>query len=137
MKNGEHSRLTILMAEPLNDSHDFYVTWFTGEGFDVTGTGRGDIALAMIDESAPDLLVVDFGLAGLDTLSVISRVRRSAQTAPLPILVLTQRDDAATTEAIRRLDAVLLPKRGDTRILRNTVRQLLSAARPPESTPAR
>ncbi len=82
------------MAEPLDDSHDFYVSWFAGEGFEVIGTGRGDIALAMIDESAPDLLVKDFGLTGVDTAQVISRLRRSAATVELPILLFTRHDDA-------------------------------------------
>ncbi len=32
METGEHSGRTVLMAEPLNDSHDFYVSWFAVEG---------------------------------------------------------------------------------------------------------
>ena len=123
-------RRTVLMAEPLDDSHDFYVSWFAGEGFDVIGTGRGDIALAMIDESAPDLLVIDFGLTGVDTAQVISRLRRSAATVRLPIVLLTRHDDAASLESVRRLDVTVLPKLGDTRELQETLQRLLSAAPP-------
>lgn len=124
------SRRTVLMAEPLDDSHDFYVSWFAGEGFHVIGTGRGDIALAMIDESAPDLLVIDFGLTGVDTAQVISRLRRSAATVSLPIVLLTRHDDAASLESVRCLDVAILPKLGDTRELQETLQRLLSAAPP-------
>ena len=124
------ARRTVLMAEPLDDSHDFYVSWFAGEGFDVIGTGRGDIALAMIEESAPDLLVIDFGLTGVDAAQVISRLRRSAATVTLPVLVLTRRDDAASLESVRRLDVAVMPKLGDTRELQEALRRLLSAAPP-------
>jgi DNA-binding response OmpR family regulator len=121
------TRPTVLMADPLEDSHDFYVSWFAGEGFDVIGTGRGDIALAMIDESAPDLLVIDFGLTGVDTPQVISRLRRSAATARLPIVLLTRHDDAASLESVRSLDVAILPTLGDTREMHETLQQLLSA----------
>ena len=121
------------MAEPLDDSHDFYVSWFAGEGFNVIGTGRGDIALAMIAESPPDLLVVDFGLSGLDTAQVIRRLRRSTATVRLPIVVLTRRDDAASLESVRGLDVAVLPKLGDTRELREALHRLLSAAPPRRS----
>ncbi len=107
----------------------FYVSWFAGEGYDVIGTGRGDIALAMIDETAPDLLVIDFGLAGLDTAQVISRLRRST-TATLPVVLLTRHDDAASLESLRRLDVAVLPKLGSTHELREAIHRLLSAAPP-------
>ena len=124
------TRPTVLMAEPLDDSHDFDVSWFASEGFEVIGTGRGDIALAMIDESAPDLLDIDFGLTGVDTAQVISRLRRSAATVRLPVLVLTRRDDAASLESVRRLDVAAMPKLGDTRELQEALHRLLSAAPP-------
>jgi DNA-binding response OmpR family regulator len=106
----------VVIASPRDDSHDFYVPWFAGEGPDVMGTRRGDVALAVIDGSVPDLLVVDFGLTGVDTLSVISRLRRSARTAGLPVLVLTRRDDAASARTVH-----LYPDFGTRRRVRSKV----------------
>ena len=82
------------------------------------------------DESAPDLLVIDFGLTGVDTAQVISRLRRSAATVRLPVVLLTRHDDAASLESVRRLDVAVMPKLGDTRELQDTLQRLLSAAPP-------
>ena len=60
------------------------------EGYDVAGVSDGGGALAAIERAAPDLLVLDLGLPGLDGVAVCRRLRDKGLA--LPILMLTARD---------------------------------------------
>ncbi|WP_265444581.1 response regulator [Flexivirga meconopsidis] len=51
----------------------------------------GRSALQSVDESAPDVLVLDLGLPDLDGVDVIRRIRRSSD---VPIIVLSARHDS-------------------------------------------
>jgi two-component system, OmpR family, response regulator MprA len=71
------------------------------EGYRVSGVGDGGAALAAVERSAPDLVVLDVGLPGLDGLAVCRRLRDKGLA--LPILVLTARD--AVIDRVAGLDA--------------------------------
>lgn len=59
-------------------------------GFGVATARSGDEALMRVRTEAPDLVVLDLGLPGLDGLDVTRSLRR---TGDLPIIMLTARDD--------------------------------------------
>ena len=71
------------------------------EGYRVSSVGDGGSALAAIERSVPDLVVLDLGLPGLDGLAVSRRLRDRGLA--LPILVLTARD--AVADRVAGLDA--------------------------------
>ena len=71
------------------------------EGYDVTAVADGGAALAWIERTLPDAIVLDVAMPGLDGLSVTRRVR--AKGLPVPILLLTARD--AVEERVAGLDA--------------------------------
>jgi len=71
------------------------------EGYDVRAASDGGGALAAIEQSAPDALVLDIAMPGLDGLAVCRRVR--AKGLALPILLLTARD--AVHDRVAGLDA--------------------------------
>jgi two-component system response regulator MprA len=71
------------------------------EGYDVTAVADGGSALARIERTMPDVIVLDVAMPGLDGLSVTRRVR--AKGLPVPILLLTARD--AVEERVAGLDA--------------------------------
>jgi two-component system, OmpR family, response regulator MprA len=60
------------------------------EGYDVRLAADGGAALAELERSLPDLLVLDVAMPGLDGLAVAERAR--AREWSLPILFLTARD---------------------------------------------
>lgn len=64
--------------------------YLSKHGFFVRVQGRGDLAVADILDSKPDLLVLDIMLPGIDGLEVCRRVR---QQFTAPILMLTARDE--------------------------------------------
>jgi two-component system response regulator MprA len=62
----------------------------TAEGYAVTTATDGGGALAAVERSVPDLLILDVAMPGLDGLAVARRVR--AKGLSVPILFLTARD---------------------------------------------
>jgi two-component system response regulator MprA len=71
------------------------------EGYEVETAADGGEALAAVERSVPDLLVLDVAMPGVDGLDVCRRVRRAG--LGLPILLLTARD--AVADRVVGLDA--------------------------------
>jgi two-component system response regulator MprA len=71
------------------------------EGYDVAAVPDGGAALARVERSLPDLIVLDVAMPGLDGLAVTRRLR--AKRLPVPILLLTARD--ALEDRVAGLDA--------------------------------
>jgi two-component system response regulator MprA len=71
------------------------------EGYDVAAVPDGGAALASVERSVPDLIVLDVAMPGLDGLAVTRRVR--AKRLAVPILLLTARD--ALEDRVAGLDA--------------------------------
>src|SRR5690242_9199486 len=71
------------------------------EGHDVVAVADGGAALAAIERSVPDVVVLDVAMPGLDGLAVTRRVR--AKGLAVPILLLTARD--AVPDRVAGLDA--------------------------------
>ena len=60
------------------------------EGFAVRSAGDGHAALAAVEREAPDLVVLDLMLPGIDGWEVCRRMRAQSD---LPIIMLTARDE--------------------------------------------
>jgi two-component system, OmpR family, response regulator MprA len=71
------------------------------EGYEVAAVADGGAALARVERSVPDVIVLDVAMPGIDGLSVTRRLR--AKGLPVPILLLTARD--ALHERVAGLDA--------------------------------
>jgi two-component system response regulator MprA len=74
---------------------------FAADGYDVASAADGGEALAAVERSAPDLIVLDVAMPGLDGLAVCRRVR--GHGLAVPILLLTARD--AVPDRVAGLDA--------------------------------
>jgi two-component system response regulator MprA len=73
----------------------------SAEGYDVREAADGGAALVEVEHTAPDLVVLDVAMPGLDGLAVCRRVREKGLA--LPILLLTARD--AVADRVAGLDA--------------------------------
>jgi two-component system, OmpR family, phosphate regulon response regulator PhoB len=72
------------------------------EGYRVILAGDGEEALIVIDESKPDLLLLDWMLPKVSGIEVCRRLRQKQESRNLPILMLTARGEE--TDRIRGLD---------------------------------
>jgi two-component system response regulator MprA len=102
----------------------------SAEGYDVAAVADGGAALARVERSVPDLIVLDVTMPGLDGLAVTRRVR--AKRLAVPILLLTARD--ALEDRVAGLDAGAddyLVKPFEVEELAARVRALLRRNHPP------
>jgi two-component system response regulator MprA len=105
----------------------------TAEGYAVAAVGDGGSALAQVERSVPDVIVLDVAMPGMDGLAVTRRLR--AKGLPVPILLLTARD--ALQERVAGLDAGAddyLVKPFEVEELTARVRALLRRNQPPGET---
>jgi DNA-binding response OmpR family regulator len=72
-------------------------------GFSVIKTRNADEALASVDNRAPDLIILDVMMPGMDGIELCSVLRQRANTGTLPILILSARGDADSV--MRGMDA--------------------------------
>ncbi len=63
------------------------------DGYTVFEAGDGAQALEQVDIHAPDILVLDLNLPGLDGYGVITQLRSHTTTEHIPIIVLTAKGD--------------------------------------------
>ena len=65
----------------------------TRDGFDVVEARTGAEALDQVDRHAPDIVVLDLNLPGMDGYSVLSELRSRPATQRIPVIVLTAKGD--------------------------------------------
>ena len=98
-------------------------------GYEVECVEDGDAALAAASQLAPDAVVLDIGMPGVDGIEVCRRLRSNSNR--VPILMLTARVDVA--DRVAGLDAGAddyLPKPFDIEELKARLRALLRRADP-------
>jgi two-component system phosphate regulon response regulator PhoB len=72
------------------------------EGYQVTVAADGEEALVLIDETPPDLIVLDWMLPKVSGVEVCRRLRARPETRNMPIIMLTARGEES--DRIRGLD---------------------------------
>ena len=72
------------------------------EGYETTIAPDGDEAMIQLDERVPDLVLLDWMLPKVPGIEVCRRIRSKAETANLPVIMLTARSEEA--DRIRGLD---------------------------------
>lgn len=64
--------------------------YLEAEGFDVTEAGDATAALSRVAGSAPDLIVLDVAMPGMDGFETLQRLRRDSD---VPVIMLTARTE--------------------------------------------
>jgi DNA-binding response OmpR family regulator len=95
----------ILIVEDDRDIADLIAHYLERAGHASTVVGNGADALSKARERAPDVLVLDLMLPGLDGLEVCRALRAHPATADVPIIMLTARADEADRVAGLELGA--------------------------------
>jgi len=89
-------KLRVVIVEDNPDSRGLLCELLGFAGFDCETADDGLSGLALIDELAPDLALVDIGLPGIDGLELARRVRKNPRHAKIMLIALTgygQRED--------------------------------------------
>lgn len=80
---------SILVVEDDDDLRRIFRDSLKLAGFDVREAADGPAALHMIEDIAPDLIVLDIGLPTLDGVSVREEIASVAATRRTPVVIVT------------------------------------------------
>jgi CheY-like chemotaxis protein len=92
-------RFHILVVDDQPDTLALIVRALEDAHYTVSAAPSGQEALGMIGEHIPDLVVLDYKMAGMDGLAVTKRLRADPETRLLPVLMLTAMTDEPSTRA--------------------------------------
>ncbi len=87
------ARQNILVIEDEGDILELVTLNLTREGWRVIGATTGEEGLEAAREEAPDLVVLDLMLPGIDGLEVCKALRADARTRAVPIVILTAKGE--------------------------------------------
>jgi two-component system phosphate regulon response regulator PhoB len=95
-----HTRTPVLLIA--DDDEDILLLVqlrLSRSGFDVVVARNGEEALRLTRERGPDLAVLDWTMPKLSGLEVLREIRRGADTAAIPVVLLTARGSEADVAA--------------------------------------
>jgi DNA-binding response OmpR family regulator len=85
--------ICVLLVDDEDDLRRVMRDLLEREGFTVQEARDGVQALDEVDRHAPDIIVLDLNLPGLDGYSVLSQLRSRTATRDIPVVVLTAKGD--------------------------------------------
>ena len=128
VSQGKGSRERVLVVEDDAGVRRFIVECLEMLGYGVTEAAHGREGLDRLAEAAPDLLIVDFAMPGLNGVEVITAAR--AQAPDLPIILATGYADMEAVHKVIDPERVLRkPFQIDD--LERAVRTAIGAGQPP------
>ena len=90
---GAQHKHTVLLVDDEDALRKVMKDLLEREGFVVVEAADGVQALDQVDRIAPDVIVLDLNLPGLDGYGVLSHLRSRPATQSIPVLVLTAKGD--------------------------------------------
>ncbi|MEJ2339809.1 MAG: response regulator transcription factor [Gemmatimonadales bacterium] len=101
-ERSEESPAQILVVEDENDIAALVAYHLMREGYRVRTLAAGKQALEQVGRERPDLVLLDLMLPVFSGFEVLAELRGQPETADLPVVILTARDDEA--DRIRGLE---------------------------------
>ena len=89
----DRRRGTVLLVDDEDQLRRVMRDLLERDGYDVIEARDGIEALDQVDRHAPDIVVLDLNLPGLDGYGVLSHLRSRRTTERIPVVVLTARGD--------------------------------------------
>jgi putative two-component system response regulator len=87
------NRPAILVVDDDAATRRLLIRLLTVHGYDVTTVDDGEAALAAVDKTRPDLIMLDVGLPRLDGFEVCRRIKQTPATRFIPIVLVTGMND--------------------------------------------
>jgi two-component system phosphate regulon response regulator PhoB len=84
---------TVLVVEDEPAQREVLSYNFEAEGFRVAQAGNGEEALILVDEMAPDVIVLDWMLPSVSGIEVCRRLKSRPETRGVPIIMLSARSE--------------------------------------------
>lgn len=101
----KHRGKTILIADDEEDLRLLVQITLEDPSLRVVTVENGYRVLERVREEHPDVIVLDWMMPGLSGIEVLKRLRAKPETAAIPVVVLTARDQPEDMEEARLLGA--------------------------------
>jgi len=86
-------RGNILVVDDIPDNLDLLCSLLTRKGFNVTVANSGEMALQMVEENAPDLILLDICMPQMDGYEVCQALKKDPDTKDIPIIFISALDE--------------------------------------------
>ena len=83
----------VLLVEDEAAQREVLVYNLEAEGFYVISADNGEDALMLVDEEAPDLIVLDWMMPNLSGIEVCRRLKLRTETRKIPVIMLSARSE--------------------------------------------
>lgn len=80
----------IVIAISDNFIRNLYRETFEKEGFDVTEAKAGQIALELIEQELPDIVIADVDLYKINGFELLHRLKEKERTSLIPVIIFAQ-----------------------------------------------
>jgi CheY-like chemotaxis protein len=112
----------ILVVDDMQYLRDIQVLLLKDAGYAATALGNAREALERLDDLAPDLILLDVSMPGMDGRQFLSHLRATPEWQSLPVILTT---GTAAEEVARQSGCDVLPKPFTEAALLDLVRRLL------------
>ena len=102
----------ILIVDDMPDAIEFLPERLRREGFEPLLATRGQQALALAEESRPDIILLDTTMPGMDGIETCRRLRMNPATADIPVMMVSARSPSearAEAQAAGAVDFITRP----------------------------
>jgi CheY-like chemotaxis protein len=83
------TKKTIMVVDDNADIITIVKTILEGSGYQVICASSGQELFTYLEKSKPDLIVLDIMMPQMDGLQVLTRLKETADTASIPVILLT------------------------------------------------
>ena len=97
-----HTQPTVLLVEDEPAQREVLAYNLEAEGFAVTQASDGEEAMMLVDEAAPDIIILDWMMPNLSGIEVCRRLKMRPETRGIPIILLSAR--AEEVDRVRGLE---------------------------------
>jgi two-component system phosphate regulon response regulator PhoB len=84
---------SILVVDDEKDIRELLQFTLGKEGYDVICTGNGNDAISMVEKHAPNLVILDGMLPGMDGNDICYKLKNDKSTMHIPVIMLSARSD--------------------------------------------
>lgn len=116
----------ILVVDDVADNLFLLQTVLEAEGYDIDTALDASLALAMIEASPPDLLLLDVMMPDMSGYEITQSIRQNDKLPLIPILLITAYDEASVVEGLKIGANGFIRKPIDFDLLLAKIREILS-----------
>ncbi len=96
----------ILIVDDVAENRDVLTQTLEPEGYRISAAPDGEVALKIIEKVAPDLILLDLLMPGINGMEVCRRLKSQPATAEIPIIFITANSDTETVVECFEVGAV-------------------------------